>query len=150
LHALLGPDLAGGLVHLEPAEALLLCVQLAAGMVDHATRQVHALELSEAAYGVGGVVIHPWVRIRHEAVELLAKTAKSAIDAGAQEHQARLVSRHGDVIAQVLSRVLDDLRLNEVQRLRAPRVVRDALLILETQQAASSGSYSAAERIAPF
>ena len=57
----------------------------------------------------GAATLHPFVVEYHRLVEVRAKLAKMAIDAGVEERKVRLAEETGRVIVQVLRATLEDL-----------------------------------------
>lgn len=104
-----------------PHEALLWCVRLAAGQVDYATRQVHALAEDQAL--VAGR-LHPWIVVRAEAMDLLARASKMAIDAKVDERRVQATERYGKQIADAVSGALEEIELTEAQQALLPSVLR--------------------------
>lgn len=150
----------GVAIDVEPHEALLTCVRIAAGEVAYCSQKVQELAPDEAIgrlielkseptvaltdagiaetgeMGISeikdkGPELHVWIRIRQGALDRLARFSKMAIDAGVEERRVALAERWGEDLAGVLRTILDGLQLNAKQRERAPGVVRDALEPLE-------------------
>lgn len=138
-------------IDLDPMEALLMCVRIAAGEVAYTTNMIAALETGKAIVnpetkrmylGFEGqeledVVISPetlniWISTRHKCMDNLARYSKMAIDAGISERQIALAERYGQMIAGLLERVLGDLGLTSAQARKAPEIVRTRMLELET------------------
>ncbi len=145
----------GAPIDIEPHEALLTCVRIAAGEVAYSTRMIEGLkhdeavgrlmESSEKTYSTDsgevtyfedrdkGPELHIWIRVRQKCVGELAKYSKMAIDAGVEERRVALAERWGDQLALVLQGILNDLRLTPAQRKSAPEIVRNNLAVLEGQ-----------------
>jgi hypothetical protein len=122
----------GGPIPVDPTTALLRCVHLAAGQVEHASQQVARVPAERTFEDTkNGARLNPWARVQAETMERLARFSKMAIDAGVAERQVELAERWGAQIATVLRQILDDLALTDEQRARAPEVVRSHLLALE-------------------
>lgn len=113
----------------EPHEALLQCVRIAAGEVAYASSKVAELEepLISTMFGPKPDV---WIMIRQQATDRLAHYAKLALAAGVAERQVQLAERYGDLIAQVLRGVMDELKLTPAQEKRAPGIVRKQLALV--------------------
>jgi len=62
--------------------------------------------------------------VRSTKRERCANFATKAVAAGLAERQVRLAERQGEVIAQVVKGILDDLKLSREQQQMAPEVVR--------------------------
>lgn len=114
----------------SPFEALLLGVRLAAGRVAWVDAQ-----LQEAVRASDGERVNPEVRAllkesRNER-NLMARTAKAAIDAGVAERLVRQVELEGQLVAEVIGRVLDRLDLEPERRQEAFTIAHQELLQLE-------------------
>jgi len=116
-------------VKVDPATALLVCVQLAAGHVEFASRQVD-LRIA-AADDPEHVALGPWGRVQAEAMDRLARYSKMAIDAGATEIQLRYAEREGAAIGTVLRKVFDEIELTPEQKRIAPDILERHLKALE-------------------
>jgi hypothetical protein len=79
-----------------PEAALRLCVRLAVREVLYASEQVAALP--ESAIEHSGR-LHPWIVVRQQAVDLLARVAKMALDAGVVEREASVARLSGEQVA---------------------------------------------------
>lgn len=147
----------GAPVDIEPIDALVWCVRIAAGEVSYANLMVASLTPDEAkgpsvstkrrplSYGKDGEsttehveeitygppALHVWIKVRQEAVASLAKYSKMALDAGVAERQVQLAERYGELIGRVIGNILDGLRLNAEQLRRAPELVRRELTAIE-------------------
>lgn len=145
----------GPAVYVEPMEALLWCVRIAAGEVAYSTWKVEGLEEHEAIgspestvtkEGVSGgkeeaweevthsfIEVNLWIRVRREALDRLAKYSKMALDAGVAERAVALAETAGDSLALAIREILDGLQLSVTQEERAPELVRGALVRLERE-----------------
>ena len=122
----------GPALDVEPHEALLWCIRLAAGQVEYAQRRVAGLRDDDAfEETVGGRQLTAWVRVQQESMERLARFSKMALDAGVEERRVRLSERFGEAIASVLDGGFKDLGLSADQQRRAPDIVQRALLAME-------------------
>lgn len=144
-------------IPLDPHEALALCVSIAASQVDFYRRQLAALQLDELVghpetfksrtgggdgEGEGGtttehvrlaVAPHVWLRLHDEAVASLARFAKLAADAGVEERQARLGEQQAELIADVLTAMLDGLELDDEQRARVPALIAQHAIAFDVE-----------------
>lgn len=118
-------------VNVDPATALLVCVQLAAGHLEFASRQVD-LKIA-AADDPEQVALGPWGRVQAEAMDRLARYSKMAIDAGATKIQLRYAEREGAAIGTVLRKVFDEIELTPEQKRIAPDILEKHLKSLEQQ-----------------
>lgn len=129
--------------NMEPHEALLMCVRLAAGEVAYFTSKVTQLEaeqitvrLERSRTGENDYTetsnqheLNIWVRARHDAIDRLARYSKTALDAGVQERQVRLAEQFVADIAGVFDFVLS--RLGVRNHPDANEVVREGLRLIE-------------------
>lgn len=123
----------------DPATALLECVQLAAGQVAYAGSQLDRLE-TEGQAGLETNKALFWQTTQNEAIDRLARYSKMALDAGAAEKQVRIAERWGAELAEVVKAVFRDLELTEEQEVCAPEIVRRHLLSLERGTAGDSSA----------
>lgn len=117
-------------MNISPWDALLRSTRLAAGRVDWVDQQLH-----EAVQQNDGDMSSPsvgrWLKESRLERQLLARTAKSAIDAGVAERLVRQVELEGRLVAEVLGRTLDQLELSTEQRQVAFSYAHRELLQLE-------------------
>jgi hypothetical protein len=111
-----------------PDEALRLCVRIAAGEVLYASQRVAALA-EETADAKGR--LHPWIVVRQQAVDLLARVSKMAIDAGILEREADAARLSGDQITGALRASLSGLSLTAEQEHRLRTNIDEQLRLLE-------------------
>jgi hypothetical protein len=143
----------GPALEVDPMDAMLWCVRIAAGEVAYTTMKVEQLEEPEAVgrlqtssthEATGGdkmeswventaglPELHIWIRARREALDRLAKFSKMALDAGIAERQVALAESAGDELALAIREILDGLSLTVDQEKIAPQIVRSALVKLE-------------------
>lgn len=149
-------QIMGPAVEIEPMDALLLCVKIAAGEVAYATWKIEQLnpdeelisEVSETVREATGehaesfeevsktnmVTLNVWIQARQAATDRLARYSKMALDAGVAERQVLLAEAAGDSLALMIKKILDGLNLSAAQEERAPDLVRGALEELERNQ----------------
>lgn len=155
------------MVEMEPHEALLMCVRIAAGEVAYCNQRIADVAVedyvgkeiltTEEELSLTGdddkpesfwdhkkvereteAKVHIWIAVRIGATDRLARYSKMAIDAGVEERRIRLAERWGEDLAKVIRGILDDLRLSEEQIKRAPDIVRSHLVALETPKAVAA------------
>lgn len=158
----------GPAIEIEPMEALLMCVKIAAGEVAYATWKIDQIqddevliaETSETVRDATGekaesytettktnlVQLNIWIVTRQQATDRLARYSKMALDAGVAERQVILAEQAGDTLAVAIRSILDGLSLTAEQEERAPQLVRGALETLEgrVSQELPSGAEQAA------
>lgn len=145
--------LMGPALEVDPMDALLWCVRIAAGEVAYATAKISELEeqdligrpeteTTREGYFDGEQQssvelkkaphdLNVWVKVRHASMDRLARYSKSALDAGIAEREIALAEAVGDQLADAIRNILDGLGLNMEQEKRAPVLVRNALIELE-------------------
>jgi hypothetical protein len=129
-----GGRFMGEQVDVDPATALLMCVQVAAGHVEYATRQVGSVPPDEGLIDSPyGQQLHPWARIQAEALDRLARFTKTAISCGVEASVIRYAERQGAELARVLTAVLHELELTDEQRQQVPKVLRKHLIGIEAE-----------------
>jgi hypothetical protein len=118
---------------ISPWEALLLSVKLAAGRVAWVDQQLRTFVLANDG-NMDAPVVRQWLKESRNERRLLAQTAKGAIDAGVQERLVRQVELEGQLMADVLVRVLDTLNLPVETRTKALAVAQRELLAIGTSE----------------
>ena len=118
-------------ISVDPATALLRCVQLAAGQVAYASKQI-MLSIDPTSDSADETANSPWGRVQSEAMDRLARYSKMALDAGASEKQIVFAEGLGREIADVLRSVFEQLELTDEQKKLAPAVIKKHLSPLET------------------
>lgn len=125
----------GEMLDVEPHEALLTCVRIAAGEVAYCSTQIGDLEKATEST-MFGEKLNVWIEVRQGAVAQLAKYSKMALDAGVAERQIQLAERYGEMLATLISGILGDLGLSKPQQEKAPVIVTKHLQLLEGASAA--------------
>jgi hypothetical protein len=144
----------GGPLDVEPHEALLACVRIAAGEVAYCNDRLSRLTQEEAlenpkeetrrsveGEGAGdtemvekkthAVELNIWIRTRQGALDRLARFAKMALDAGVEERKVQIAESMGSELARLLQGILSDLELSDGQQKLVPSVVEKHLLTVE-------------------
>ena len=117
--------------HISPWDALLRATRLAANRVSWVDQQLaQAIAANDGDEAVP--VVRGWLKESRNERNLLARTAKAAIDAGVAERLVRQVELEGKLVAEVLGRTLDALELSAEQRQQAFSVAHRELLQLES------------------
>ena len=101
-------------VDTSPEDALVAEVKHVAGDVRFLRDQVHALggDLTQhvATQGGGGYdAPSVWIDLYWQAHDRLVKVCAATIKAGIAERQVRLAEQHGELVAQAIRAMLDDL-----------------------------------------
>jgi hypothetical protein len=126
---------------IDPAAALLEEVGRSAGAVEwlrarvvevgadpndlvHGTRLVRRKTTDDGSETTTeiGPGVHLWVQLYQQERRHLADVCAKALAAGAQERQVQLAERQGELAAQILTAVLDDLHLTAAEHQRALEV----------------------------
>lgn len=143
----------GPAIEVDPMEALLWCIRIAAGEVAFATYKIEQLDETEAVgspittterSGISRgdaeswveetkqpIELNIWIRTRRESTDRLAKYSKMALDAGIAERQINLAESAGEQLAVAIQSILAGLGLSAEQEEKAPMLVRSALIELE-------------------
>ncbi|MDN5687118.1 MAG: hypothetical protein L0G94_10665 [Brachybacterium sp.] len=137
-------------VDIDPAQALLELVQWTAGEVRYWRAEVHRISedspdtltwgRTQTVEGVGPqgpvdtetreAVAPVAYRMLTDAQDRLAKYAAAALKAGVQERQIKLAEDQGNLVAQVIRAILDQLDLTLEQQARVPEIVPTQLRLL--------------------
>jgi hypothetical protein len=136
-------------LEMEPHDALLWCVRVAAGEVAYATRRIQELEETDLvveprverdAWGENAssyvqtsnaAMLNVWIRTRQEALDRLARFAKMALDAGVAERQVRIAEGWADRLGRLFDAVFADLDLTPAQLKKAGPSLERHLRVLE-------------------
>lgn len=117
-------------LNVTPWEALLKSVRVAAGRSAWVDLQlVEAVRANDGDDNAPAVL--RWLKESRLERTLLARMAKAAVDAGVAERVVRQVELEGEIVAEVLGRVLDKLGLPAEQRVLAFDEAHRQLLALE-------------------
>jgi len=117
-------------LHISPWEALLKSVRLSAGRVAWVDEQLReATRRNDGEESASEVRI--WLKESRDERTHLAKVSKAAIDAGVAERLVRNVELEGQLVAEVIGRVLDKLSLDPAMRVLAFEEAHRQLLVLE-------------------
>lgn len=117
-------------LNINPWEALLKAVRVTAGRVAWVDVQLaDAVRRNDGE--PGSPEVRAWLKESRQERGMLARTAKAALDAGVAERLVRQVELEGEIVAEVIGRVIDALGLEPSQRLRAFEEAHRQLLVLE-------------------
>lgn len=150
--------LTGYDVNVNPMDALLMCVRIAAAEVAYFTERMDMLGedamtmrpsvTRSTVKDKGGTVektvvrveeneeLNLWMKARRESLRDLARYSKMALEAGVEERMVRVAETVGESIATAVRGILDDLKLDKQQQEVAPEIVRRHLRRIVGGQAA--------------
>lgn len=133
-------------VDIDPARALVELVQWTAGEVAYWREQVRALADGNPEALTWGIVrekvggedygttLESKPNVAYlmltDAQDRLAKYAAAALKAGVEERRVKLAEDQGELVAQVIRSILDQLNLTSEQQARVPEVVPAQLRLL--------------------
>lgn len=141
----------GGVVRVDPHEALLWLVRRTAGIVAWLDWKISTFEQDDEAWqdvgnqpgeGGGGSIRKieaVWVKMHGDERDRLAKYAKLALDAGVAERQVAIAEEQGMMFAQGIREIFDRLNLSSSQQKLAPQIVREVLERLGTDVIETTG-----------
>lgn len=132
------------LMDVRPMDALLMCVRIAAMEVRVFSEKIDELDPDELLERPSEQIVaganpekfwikkqqelNIWLRAREKAMDRLVRYSKAALDAGVEERQIQLAERMGDILANTVQRIVDDLELTPEQQIlfaqTAPRHLR--------------------------
>lgn len=144
----------GSPLSVEPHEAILECIRIAAGEVRYASDRIADLQPEEA---VGPVVatlkrplnlgkegedplhvveevrleapaLHIWIQARRQAMDRLVQYSATAIKAGIEERRVKLAETQGQMLVEVIKGVLRELGV--LDRPEVPGIVRRQLTLV--------------------
>lgn len=113
---------------INPFVALLEEVRRAAGHVAWLGAKVAQAPSDEALLDEWA----PWLRLYHREREALRKAAADAVKLGLEERVVRVEERRAELVARVLLATLEALELPPEVAARAPLILREQLLALES------------------
>jgi hypothetical protein len=113
---------------IEPQDAILECIRIAAGEVAYSSERIAALEVAEAVSPVrrtlarkdddGGTVqevrldepkLHAWILVRQAAMDRLVQYSFAALKAGIEERRVKIAEQQGMLLAQAIQGILREL-----------------------------------------
>ena len=120
---------------INPFVALLEEVRRAAGHVAWLGAKVSQAPSDDALLDEWA----PWLRLYRQERESLRRASETAVKLGLEERVVRVEERRAELVARVLLATLDALDLPPEVAARAPSVLRQQLLALETGPDAREG-----------
>jgi hypothetical protein len=143
----------------EPHEAILECIRIAAGEVQYASERIAELDVTDAVAPVRSTLNRPlkgeggteypderveeitldapalniWIVTRRQAMDRLVQYSAVAIKAGIEERRVKLAESQGQLLVQVIRGVLQQLGV--LNRPEVPRIVREQLTLVAGQAA---------------
>lgn len=131
-------QMLGYAVEIDPLNALLWCIRITAGEIQFWTRKLTELEDDDLfVRTIGGPQLNPIAKQRQGAVDRLAKYSQIAITTGLAERAVRLAESYGELLANLLYNVAQDLEAtlpNDMKRefrKRAEKIIPQRLYELE-------------------
>ena len=120
----------GGMIKVEPTEALLTVLYLSAGHVTYIADELADHE--DKTTFEAQVLLRMW----NEERDRVARIAKAALDAGVAERAVSLAERYAEDLARLLRAIFNDpeLRLTRPQHDRLPDVLRRHLGAMDGRQ----------------
>lgn len=122
-------------LNVSPWEALLKSVRSSAGRAEWVDAQLREAVARTDGEPANAEVAY-WLKESRLERTHLAKVAKAAIDAGVAERLVRNVELEGQLVAEVIGRVIDSLDLAPELRVKAFEVAHTQLLVLEAPSGA--------------
>jgi hypothetical protein len=139
---------------IEPHNAILECIRIAAGEVQYASERIAELDQAEAvgpivttltrplSYGKEGEsktetakeikheapALHIWITTRRQAMDRLVQYSAVALKAGVEQRRVELAEQQGQLLAQVIRGILEDLGVSK--RPEVPGIVRRHLSLV--------------------
>lgn len=137
---------------IDPRDALLEEVWRTAGAVDWLSKKVAELKDEEVVWGVTEVKqstgkdgnsvtesaeLNVWVQLYQKERRHLVEVSRIAISAGIEERRVRIAEQQGQLLADAIRQILDDLRLSPEQLAKVPQIVPQRLRELSSVAASS-------------
>lgn len=144
---------------IEPHNAILECIRIAAGEVQYASDRIAELEPEQAVVPMTSTLtrpldlgkegesildtvqeikveqpaLHIWIVARRQAMDRLVQYSAVAIKAGIEERRVKLAESQGQLLVQVIRGVLQELGV--LNRPEVPAIVRRQLTLVAGQAA---------------
>lgn len=141
-------------IDIEPHNAILECIRIAAGEVHYATERIADIHPDDAVGKLTTVLtrpmkeekgaedpdrlveeirveapaLHIWIQVRRQAMDRLVNYAATALKAGVDERLVQIAEQQGQLIAQAIQGVLRDLGVAD--RPEVPAIVRKHLTVI--------------------
>jgi hypothetical protein len=139
----------GGVVRVDPHDALLWLVRRTAGIVAWLDWKIQQFENDDEAWQDVGVTTETggsirkieavWIKMHGDERDRLARYAKLALDAGVAERQIQIAEEQGLLFANGIRQIFDRLELTPAQQKLAPGLVREVLLGLDQPAIETTG-----------
>ncbi len=131
---------------IEPQDAILECIRIAAGEVAYASERIAELDLVDAVAPVhreleresdegtvrevrqDGAAVHIWITVRRQAMDRLVSYSLAAVKAGIEERLVRVAEQQGMLLAQAIQGILAELGVKD--RPEVASVVRKHLTLI--------------------
>lgn len=142
------------LVDIDPMQAILMCVRITAmevkvfsekieelgdieNIIERPDEQVVAGMHADRMWIQKQKQLSIWVRERERAMKRLVQFSKEAISLGIDERQVRVAERMGDLMAETIGLIMNDLELTPEQRTNLKPVLQKRLGAFQIEQVAS-------------
>lgn len=120
----------GAPLSIEPQDAILECIRIAAGEVAYSSERIAELEVADAIGPVmtrmersaetdveevreGPPALHIWIVIRQQAMDRLVAYSFAALKAGIEERRVRVAEQQGMLLAQAIQGILRELGVSD-------------------------------------
>lgn len=140
--------LLGNPIECSPEEALMRCIHIRSGEIQWLTARMGELDKKDWVEDtLVGKQFHIYARERQAAMRDVARFAQMAISMNIEERRVRLAEMYGEMLANLLSAILQELHphLDKEGRAIAPTIIRRHLMLLDQQQALPGGEAEDAE-----
>lgn len=131
--------LLGNPIEISPDEALMRCIHIRSGEIVWLTARIAKLDEKKWLEDTMiGKQFHIYARERQAAMRDVARFAQMAISMNIAERQVRLAEMYGEMLANLLSGILQELspHLDEEGRALAPQIIRNHMVALDQSQRA--------------
>jgi len=122
-------QLMGEPIEMNPLDAILWCIRIAAGEVDWLSKKMAELEEEDFMESTeSGRQLHLWARERKDASDRLVRYSNIAVNLGLAERAVKLAESYGLMIAQLIRGILSDLQLTPEQQIASQAIIRARLI----------------------
>ena len=120
---------------MSPTDALISLVKVAMGRAAYVDSVLSELMRRHIEDGGDPLVpptsIHPWLKESRNELNLAARTAKAAVDAGVMQALAQRLDLEGALVADAVAAALDAVELAPEQRIAALNAAQARLMITD-------------------
>lgn len=124
--------LFGRPIEINPLDAIIKCISIRHGELTWLSEKMSKLAEREWTEDtLYGKQFHVYARERQAAMNDVVRYSQIAVSLGIAERYVKMAETYGEMLANLIRGILDDLVLTPEQRERAPAIVRARLIALD-------------------